>query len=147
MADQGDVNLCKFVIEKTGHCVNETLPALIIASEKGHTEVCNLFIESGILHEMELQCAFHSAARSGHLEVCQLISDNLADKNPADLENGETPLHHAAKFGHLDVCRYIVGNVENKNPQNNFEGFNNIIRSVSKVSGVFHFHKKKEILI
>ena len=71
----------------------------------------------------------------------------MTDKNPADLENGETPLHHAAKFGHLDVCRYIVGNVENKNPQNNFEGFNNIIRSVFKVSGVFHFYKKKGTLI
>merc|ERR1719336_3594136 len=84
MADQGDVNLCKVVIDKTGNCVNETLPALIITSEKGHTEVCNFFIESGILNE----CALHSAARSGHLEVCQLISDNLTDKNPADLENG-----------------------------------------------------------
>ena len=135
MANQGDVNLCKFVIEKTGNCVNETLPALIIASEKGHTEVCNFFIESGILHEMELQCAFHSAARSGHLEVCKLISNNLSDKNPVD-PNGETPLHLAAKFGHLDVCRYIVGNVKNKNPKNDLEGFNNISRSVYENSAI-----------
>ena len=128
MADQGNVNLCKFVIEKTGNCIPCTLP-LIIAAENGHIDVCHLLIETGSLNESDLKSAFHSAARSGHLDVCKLISDNLTDKNPAD-PNGETPLHHAAKFGHLDVCRYIIGNAKDKNPQNNVEGFNNIRRLV-----------------
>ena len=40
----------------------------------------------------------HLAAMLGHLNICSLIIKNISEKNPADPDEGKTPLHLADDF-------------------------------------------------
>merc|ERR1712079_821915 len=60
----------------------------------------------------------HMAAENGHFDICQLIINNIADKNPADV-NGFTPLHLAAQNGHSEIYGLMVQNAIEKNPAAN----------------------------
>ena len=93
-------------------------PPLHIAAEQGQLELCKFIIkktkdpnptsEDGIT-------AIHMATHNGCQEVCELIINNLGDKNPAD-NKGITPFHIASEKGHLDVCKLLIQHIDNKNP-------------------------------
>jgi ankyrin repeat protein len=117
-AEQGHLELSKYVIEKTGdtNSINKkAYSAFQMAAEKGQLEVCKLIIES--LEDKNPRgyqgwSALHFAAINGHLEVCKLINESIEDG--VDVENGGwTPLHCAVE--HLDVYKMFVGTLENKN--------------------------------
>ena len=59
------------------------------------------------------------AANEGHLEICRFLIENIADKNPSNM-NGTTALHVAAWFGQLEACKLIIEDAVDKNPQNHF---------------------------
>jgi hypothetical protein len=88
VAEQGNLELCKFIFEKT----KDTKPRI----ENKWT-------------------ALHAAANMGHKEICKFLINNSDEKNPSD-DNGKTPLHFAAEKGLTDVCKLIIENVDNKNP-------------------------------
>ena len=91
---------------------------LHIAAEQGNLEFCKYIIEKTKEHNPKRQdgiTAFHMATHNGCQEICKLIFDNLEDKNPAD-NKGITPFHTASKKGHFDVCKLIIQNIDNKNP-------------------------------
>ena len=117
-AEQGHLELSKYVIEKTGdtNSINKkAYSAFQMAAEKGQLEVCKLIIES--LEDKNPRgyqgwSALHFAAINGHLEVCKHINESIEDG--VDVENGGcTPLHCAVE--HLDVYKMFVGTLENKN--------------------------------
>ena len=117
-AEQGHLELSKYVIEKTGdtNSINkEGYSAFQMAAEKGQLEVCKLIMES--LEDKNPRgyqgwSALHFAAINGHLEVCKLINERVEDG--VNVENGGwTPLHCAVE--HLDVYKMFVGTLENKN--------------------------------
>ena len=91
---------------------------LHIAAEQGHLEFCKYIIEktkdSNPTREDGIT-AIHMATLSGSREICELIINNLEDKNPAD-NKGMTPFHIAAEKGHWDVCKLLIQNIDNKNP-------------------------------
>ena len=52
----------------------------------------------------------------GNYEVSKLIVESVDEKNPATLEDSNTPLHEAARYGYTEIFRLILEKVENKNP-------------------------------
>ena len=91
---------------------------LHIAAEQGHLEFCKYIIEKTKDPNPTREdgiTAIHMATLSGCREICELIINNLEDKNPAD-NKGMTPFHIAAEKGHLDVCKLLIQNIDNKNP-------------------------------
>ena len=91
---------------------------LHIAAEQGYLEFCKYIIEktkdSNPMREDGIT-VIHMATLSGSREICELIINNLEDKNPAD-NKGMTPFHIAAEKGHFDVCKLLIQNIDNKNP-------------------------------
>ena len=91
---------------------------LHIAAEQGNLEFCKYIIEKTKEHNPKRQdgiTAFHMATHNGCQEIWKLIFDDLEDKNPAD-NKGITPFHTASKKGNFDVCKLIIQNIDNKNP-------------------------------
>ena len=91
---------------------------LHIAAEQGYLEFCKYIIEktkdSNPTREDGIT-VIHMATLSGSREICELIINNLEDKNPAD-NKGMTPFHNASEKGHLDVCKLLIQNIDDKNP-------------------------------
>ena len=119
----GHLQLCKYIIEKTGDTnpVRENgLSPLHFAAQSGDLNVCKVIIKE--VADKNPKCIdgitpLHLAAQIGHLEVCKLLIKEVADKNPGN-HAGHTPLHMAAGKGHLDVCKLICQEIDNKNPEN-----------------------------
>ena len=91
---------------------------LHIAAEQGHLEFCKYIIEKTKDSNPKREdgiTVIHMATLSGSREICELIINNLEDKNPAD-NKGTTPFHIAAEKGHLDVGKLLIQNIDNKNP-------------------------------
>ena len=62
---------------------------------------------------------FHKAAQKGHMELCNLFLEEAnIDKNPRNY-SGRTPLHIAAKGGYFELCELIFQYVKVKNPRDN----------------------------
>ena len=90
---------------------------LHIAAEQGHLDLCKYIMEKigdfkaltkhiGTIVTTYISTPLHFAAGKGHMDVCQLMIGRMVDKNPATLDSDLwTPLHFAARFGHLEICR------------------------------------------
>ena len=50
------------------------------------------------------------------LDICQLIVSHAINKNPAEGEDGQTPLHVAARLGHFDIYVLIAVAADDSNP-------------------------------
>ena len=93
-AEQGNLNLCQDIVEKTG----DFNPATTNKAT-----------------------ALHFAAYQGQLKVYQFILDNVDDKNPVDA-NGYCPFFLAVLNNQVKFCKVIIKTVEEKNPTNpNYE--------------------------
>ena len=91
---------------------------LRFAAEQGNLEFCKYIIEKTKEPNPNRQdgiTAFHMATHYGCHEICELIIDNLEEKNPAD-NKGMTPFYTASEKGHGDVCKLIIDDIDNKNP-------------------------------
>ena len=89
-AEQGHLNLCKYIIERNGH-YNLTLKQI--------GSITTTFISTPL----------HFASENGHFEICKLLIENMVHKNPATLDSDLwTPLHFAARFNHLGICRFVL---------------------------------------
>ena len=114
-ADQGNLELCKYIFEKTKNskpeeCKLTCMTALHMAVNKGHGEICEFIINNSLEKnppDKNGMTPLHYAAKRGLTNVCKLIIANIDNKNPA-ATNGCTPLHLAAKKGHLEIIRLIV---------------------------------------
>ena len=88
-AEQGHLDLCKYIIERIGH-YNLTLKQI------------------GSITTTFMSTPLHFASENGHLEICKLLIENMVHKNPATLDSDLwTPLHFAARFNHLSICRCV----------------------------------------
>ena len=118
----GHLELCKFIIAKTGYAGplrEDGLDVLHFAAQSGDLNVCKVIIQE--VADKNPKCIdgitpLHMAADFGHLEVCKLLIKEVADKNPGN-NAGTTPLHMAAGKGHLDICKLICQEIDNKNPE------------------------------
>jgi hypothetical protein len=119
----GHLELCKFIIEKTGYTSplrEDGLTPLHFAVQSGDLNVCKVIIKE--VADKNPKCIdgitpLHMAADFGHLEVCKLLIKEVADKNPGTNAR-TTPLHMAAGKGNLDICKLICHEIDNKNPEN-----------------------------
>ena len=120
VADQGNLELCKYIFEKTKNSKpsgNNKWTALHMAAWKGHKEICEFLIhnsEKKNPSNEEGVTPLHYAAEKGLTNVCKLIIANVDNKNPAS-DDGCTPLHLAAREGHLEIIRLIVKTGVDKN--------------------------------
>ena len=118
-AQQGDLKLCKFIVEKTGNrCSKKGFAPLDLAARMGHLEIYKFFSQG--IDNINQGCDFnstplHTAASFGQYEMCQYIISNIKETNPKT-KNGRTPLHLATMFGHLNICNLIIENTSDKNP-------------------------------
>ena len=88
-AEQGHLDLCKYIIERNGH-YNLTLKQI------------------GSITTTFMSTPLHFASENGHFEICKLLIEYMAHKNPATLDSDLwTPLHFAARFNHLGICRCV----------------------------------------
>ena len=120
VADQGVLELCKYIFEKTKNSKpsgNNKWTALHMAAWKGHKEICEFLIhnsEQKNPSNEEGMTPLHYAAEKGLTNVCKLIIANVDNKNPAS-GDGCTPLHLAAREGHLEIIQLIVKTGVDKN--------------------------------
>ena len=142
VADQGDLELYKYIGEKTG-CINpkksdgnrlelhkfvnarienenfEEIPSPFeMAIIKGQMEICKFIMankDNGNAKTENGVTHLHLAARYGNFELCKLLLENMSDKSPQTIE-GWQPLHEAASFGHLKICSLLMSNVPDINP-------------------------------
>ena len=120
VAEQGNLELCKYIFEKTKYIKlrnGSKWTPLHIAARKGHEEICKFLINNSDKKnpsDDNGNTPLHFAAERGFTNVCKLIIENVDNKNPAAF-NGCTPLHLAAKKGHLEIIRLIVETGVDKN--------------------------------
>ena len=116
-AEQNNVDLCKFIYEKTKN--KHPVAILQLDCNDNKIEIAK-YHQSKRYLETDLT-PLHIAAIKGNLEVFKLIFVNALYTNPANEGEKLTPLHMAAQNGHFDICKYILENVEDKNPLTKYE--------------------------
>ena len=116
-AAQNNVDLCKFIYEKTK---NKNPKATLQLDCNDHKIEIAKYSQSNKYLETSLT-PIHIAAIKGHLEVFKLIFVNALDRNPATEREKLTPLHLAAQNGHFEICKHIIENIEDKNPLAKYE--------------------------
>ena len=116
-AEQNNVDLCKFIYEKTKN--KNPVAILQLDCNDNKIEIAK-YHQSKRYLETDLT-PLHIAAIKGNLEVFELIFFNALYTNPANEREKLTPLHMAAQNGHFDICKFILENVENKNPLSKYE--------------------------
>ena len=81
---------------------------LHIAAEQGQLELCRYIIEKTEKNQYNADIAtpLHLAAENGHIDICRLLFDNAFERNPKNKE-GLTPLHVSAEKGHLHVFQFL----------------------------------------
>ena len=138
--EQNNVDLCKFIYEKTknknpvailqldcndhkfeipkyhrsNRYVEEDLTPLHIAAIKGNLEGFKLIFVNALYtnpaNEREKLTPLHIAAQNGHFEICKYIHENVEDKNPLS-KNGRTQFHIAVSNGHVEICKLMIKKV------------------------------------
>ena len=83
--------------------------ALMLASQNGRKEMCELLIEKGAdVNAVSIRgTALMVAAEEGNKEVCELLIEKGAEINAVN-EFGTTALMFAAKEGNKEVCQLLV---------------------------------------
>ena len=120
VADQGNLELCKYIFEKTKDIKLSTRnnwTALHMAAFKGYKEVFEFLMHNSKKKNPSNEkgmTPLHYAAERGFTNICKLIIANVDKKNPAS-HDGCTPLHLAAREGHLAIIRLIVETGVDKN--------------------------------
>ena len=116
--EQNNVELCKFIYEKTTNKNPEATLHLAITCDNKIA----IYKDSQGDNSMELGVTpLHIAAIKGNLDLFKLIFVDALEKNPADGRDRLTPLHMAAQNGHFDICKHIIDNVQDKNPVGKYE--------------------------
>ncbi|BCS00198.1 ankyrin repeat domain-containing protein [Aspergillus luchuensis] len=105
------------------HAVNNVLPPLCMAADRGSIEMVRLLVECGwYVNEVDVEgrTPLHRAAENGHDPVVQvLLTNEQLDVNARD-QRESTALHEAAWKGHLAVANLLLTkpnidiNVENR---------------------------------
>jgi ankyrin repeat protein len=80
---------------------------LMLASIKGHLEICRLLIARDADVNKPGWTPLHYAASGGNAEVVQLLLDNYAYVD-AESPNGSTPLMMAAMYGSPETVRTLL---------------------------------------
>jgi ankyrin repeat protein len=113
-AAKNDYDLVKKIIDEKKVDINDTdedgETPLLIASRKGHLQVCKLLINNGSnVNDVNEQgeTPLHLALR--HLPVCKLLIRNGADINHKNIDE-ETPLLIASYLGNLLACKLFIRN-------------------------------------
>jgi ankyrin repeat protein len=87
--------------------------ALLLASEKGHTDVvlylikrCHVDVDAVDTYG---STPLHGACANGHTDVVKCLMDKgKANPNLQTFQTGDTPLHRAAVFGHTECVQVIL---------------------------------------
>jgi ankyrin repeat protein len=100
---------------------NDGKTPLMIAVEKGYTNILKLLLEkganAGLANDAGIN-TLHCAAQSGHLDIVELLLENGADINKAS-KNGATPLHFASIKGYYDITALLLNKVVNPSYRDN----------------------------
>ena len=131
-AEKGHEKVCKLFLDyfkdksrkKQNPIDNLATETFTTAMYHGHVEVCKLIVEyfDNINQKIGFVYSdFHKSALGGYYDDCELIMNvfnaaGIKNKNPANGDQGETPLHKAAKNGHVKICKLILENVVDKCP-------------------------------
>ncbi|GCB25504.1 ankyrin-1 [Aspergillus awamori] len=93
------------------HAVNNVLPPLCMAADRGSIEMVRLLVECGwYVNEVDVEgrTPIHCAAENGHDPVVQvLLTNEQLDVNARD-HRKSTALHEAAWKGHLAVANLLL---------------------------------------
>ena len=98
---------------------------LLVAAQRGHTEVCKLLLETGKANVKETTpdgfTPLLSAAQKGHTEVCELLLGNGSDLEESSPVTQMTALHYAAGNGHESLLQMLLSHKPDLNIRNRFE--------------------------
>ncbi len=100
MADEGKIDIVKYLIEKGANISAQDNMALSRAVSNGHLEVIRLLLENGI----EPSGVIFIAAKNGRLDIVRLLLDYGATIKAQD----DSALIVAALNGHVDVVRLFL---------------------------------------
>ena len=74
VAEVGDVPLLNILLDKHNLSRIARAQALVLATGNGHQEAMSLLLQSGQVHEDDLDWAIETAQSRGHDELCELIN-------------------------------------------------------------------------
>jgi len=115
LTEGAEVNFIKTIktIKKHSRAYLRNVTALILASEKGYTEIVKLLLDKGAdVNVKEIPdgiTALMWASQGGYTEIFKLLLEKGADVN-AKRKDDRTVLWIASWYGHIDIVKLLVDN-------------------------------------
>ena len=107
-AEQGHVQQIRWLFETDAFkdlAPHHVERPFVIASQRGHVEVLQLFISAGATRQVD--CAIQEASAAGHVEVVRLLVEAGADIG-LDEDGYSFSLIIAAEAGHVEIVSFLL---------------------------------------